>query len=344
MNEMPDSTEQKLEALLRQWGADEAGRQANAHLARARPPGRPWGGVVLRWAPAAAAAVLLLAAGAVVLVSHGDREADSEPARARLNVQDADVITEADRLEAKLDDLKAALLRADGQRVIAMKAHQDEVRALLKNAERDKGRLETSLRAVTDTLKKAELTLKAQEKALAAVTAERDRARGDLEASSKVAGRLKGRIDQLARRQAEMKTEYDAAARALAAAKRQNELIRAQFQRLYLAAGAPGQTGLAARQTTVRRMRLIERGAALRRQCGDEGVKALLDRIDVALTRLDILETGNPAAVSRFTAAVGASALAVRIDEALAMDTRQPGLKAWLAETRMILAGADNVG
>ena len=62
MSEKQDRPSERLEALLRQWGVDEAAQTAKAHLAPSPAPPTPRS-VLLRWAPAAAAAVLFIAAG-----------------------------------------------------------------------------------------------------------------------------------------------------------------------------------------------------------------------------------------------------------------------------------------
>ena len=370
MTETPDNTDPKLEALLRQWGADQAGRVAKTHLATkppVLPPRRP---AVLRWVPVAAAAVLLLAAGAVFLASRMDRpetgpeaasrdavtpRPTSSPSDAAVQAQIRQIIAENEKLRSERNDLKAAMLKVDGKWVTAIKTHQEQIAALQKQAEQDTERLEGSLRDAAGKLKQADLALKARTKELADATGRRDKAVAELKASGQNAGRLKARVDQLTQQQVEIRAEYGVATEALvkandklgaelAAAKRLNERTRAEFQRLYLAAGAPGLTGLAARKATARRMRLMARGAALRRQCDDERVKALLDRVDVALTRLDMLDLDNSASVKRFTDAVAASRLATRIDDTLALGVKHPGLKTWLRETRMIFTGVGSVG
>ena len=370
MTEMPDNTEQRLEALLRQWGADEAGRVAKTHLATTQPVRPPRSGTILRWAPVAAAAMLLIAGGAVFLVWRMDRpetapdaasraplmaRPTSAPSAADTQAQIHKIIAENLKLSSDRDDLKALLLQADGKRVAAIKAHEEQMAALGEQAEKDKGRIGASLRDTADKLNKVDLALKAKKKELDDATGRRDKALADLKASDQKAGRLETKVNQLTQQHVDLKTEYAAAVKTLAeanekmgtdlaAAKRLNEQTRVEFQRLYLAAGAPGLTGLAARQTTARRMKLMARGAALRRQCNDERVKGLLDRIDIALTRLDMLNVDDPPAVKRFTDAVAAAGLATRIDDTLALGTTQPGLKTWLRETRMIFTGVGGVG
>jgi len=373
MSDEQDNTAERLEALLRQWGADEAGRVAKERLQATQPTRRPWQGTVLRWVPVAAAAVLLLAAGTLfALLWHfrgpdsrqrgelaraatGPTTATSMPSVAALQAQIREVITENEKLKAERDELKTARIEADGKWVTALKTHREEMAALREQSEEEIGRLKTSLAAAKDEFAKTDLALKAMAKDLAVATAARDKALADLNVSARAAEQLKTKVADLTRRQGEIEKEYAAATKALAeaneklgrdllAARRRNEQMRAEFRRVYLSAGAPGQTGLAAHKTTARRMRLLERGAALRKQCADEDIKAVLDRIDVALTRLDMLDVNDAAAVRRFARAVQAAALTTRIDELLALGPTQPGLKAYLREARMILAGADDVG
>ena len=367
MNETPDNTDPRTEALLRQWGADEAADAAREHLAPETAPAPSWQTLVLRWAPAAAAAVLFLAAGTLFLTwrsaaaVHGDQEAASpaEPQAPRMpaaataaDLQDdiRKLATENATLKMERDDLKEAVLRADGQRVAVMSGHQAQLDKLTEKINEQKATIATAVDAAT----KAQNALKAKGAELAAATAARDKARAELAASGKEVKRWQDTVGDLTHREAKLKAEYATAATAmaatnekisaeLAAARKQNELARERFGRLYLAVGAPGQTGLAARKTTARRMRLAQRGAALRRTCDSDEIKDLLDRLDVALTRLEMLDPGDAPAVTRFKGLVAKAALEARMDRALATGPTQPGLAEWLRETRMILAGVDHV-
>lgn len=371
MSEMQDNPDRRLEGLLRQWGADEAAREARAHLARREPPRRRLGPVLLRWFPSAAAAVLLLAAGAMFLASRGDlgapgdaasapkaareQEAPAETTVADVQAQIRKIAAENKKLKTERDDLQAAIDLADSRQAAAVKVYIDAENKLRKQIERQAAESRLALDDALARAVRAERDIEAHKTKLIAVTAQRNKARTDLQAVGAEAGGLKVQIDELARRQGEIRKKHDAAVKALAEAndnvsaelaraQRRTERMRAAFQRLYLAAGAPGKTGPAARQITARRMRLIERGGVLQRQCGDERIKAVLNRVDVALTRLDMLDVGDAAAVGRFAASVEASAVVARIDEALALEPEVLGLAGYLRETRMILSGVDGVG
>lgn len=364
MSEKGDKPNERLEALLRQWGADEAGQVAKAHLASAPAPATV-GSVLLRWAPAAAAAVLLIAAGTMFLVWQlGDKPSasdESAPRAAQMAPPEATaadlkadiqkLATANEMLKSERDDLKASLLEADGLRLAAVEIHKAELGKL--QAKLDAG--SASLTTAVAEAKKARQAMDAKAAELVTVTAARDKAQTDLKASGKEIVQLKGTVDDLTRRGEQLKAEYGAAAEALATAnekvaaelaaeKRRNERLVAEFGRLYLAVGAPGEMGLAARKTTADRMRLAERGAALRRKCDDDEIKDLIDRVDVALTRLAMIDAGDPASSQRFTALVQKAGLEARIDRTLAMAPKQPGLRTWLRETRMILAGVGDVG
>ena len=367
MNETPDNTDPRLEELLRQWGADEAGAAAREHLAPKTAPGPSWQTVALRWAPAAAAAVLFLAAGTLFLTWHihgaspADGEAGAEaqlqapsmpaaPTAADLQDDIRKLATENAKLKMERDDLKESLLRADGQRVAVLSGHKAELDKLTAQITEQKVTIATAV----DAARKAQLAAEARQTELTAATAARDKALADLKASGQEVKRWKDTVADLTRREAKLKAEYATAAAAmadanekvsteLAAARKQNELMRERFGKLYLAVGAPGQTGLAARKTTARRMRLAQRGAALRRKCDNDEIKDLLDRLDVALTRLEMLDPADAPAVARFKALVSKAALEARMDRVLAAGPTQPGLAEWLRETRMILAGVDHV-
>jgi len=365
MSEKDDNPNERLETLLRQWGAEEAGLVAKAHLAPASEEATV-GSVLFRWAPAAAAAVLFVAAGTMFLIWQLDDEraspdqlaaepyAQSAPPVATVADLKADIqelATANEMLKDERDDLKASLLEADGQRLAAMQIHMGELAKI--QAKLDESGV--SFEVAVNGAKKAQEAMEAKAAELVTVAAARDKALNDLKASGLEIVRQKATIDDLTRREAQTKAEYGAAAEALAKAnqkvadelaseERRNERLRAEFGRLYLAVGAPGQTGLAARKTTAARMQLAERGAVLRRTCDNDEIRDLIDRVDVALTRLAMIDVVDPASSQRFTGLVQKAGLEARIDRALAMETKQPGLRAWLQETRMILAGVGDVG
>jgi len=364
MSERPDKPNERLEALLRQWGADEAGEVAKAHLTPVPQPVRV-GSVLFRWAPIAAAAVLFIAAGTMFVISQIDDRPSMMDEAARSVA--GPVMPEATAADLKADNkalatanailkgerigLKEALEEAKGQVAAMGDVHKTELVKLQLELEGSSA----SFQAAVEGAKKAQLAQQAKAAELVIVAGARDKALADLKASGQELVRQKSMIDDLTRRETQLKAESAEATRILMAAnekvatelaseKRRTGRLRVEFARLYLAVGAPGEVGLAARKTTAARMRLAERGAALRRKCNDDEIKDLLDRVDVALTRLAMIDVSDPASSQRFTALVTKAALESRIERTLAMDPKQPGLRGWLRETRMILVGVGDVG
>jgi len=101
---------------------------------------------------------------------------------------------------------------------------------------------------------------------------------------------------------------------------------------------------LEVRREMIRRNRLIERCSVVRKAAGDPEMKRLLDRIEALLTRLDMLDPGDGAAMRAFSSALRGSDVRERIEEALAGRSGDPALRAWLFEALLILRGAEVVG
>lgn len=204
MSEQGDSANERLEGLLRQWGADEAMRSAGgaatpprAVPTRAGGERLPWAGV-LRWAlPSAAAAVLLVAALYVFSLGGGytnhaaedhgaapaseaasERQAEEAPEKV---LPDAEVVSLRQQLSTAQDraERQAADLEDSRDRVAELRAKLDDA-----DPAGQRERIDTLMQAV------------------AAAEEEARKAR-------KAAETLQGRLDEHKRLLAERETEVD---------------------------------------------------------------------------------------------------------------------------------------
>jgi hypothetical protein len=118
----------------------------------------------------------------------------------------------------------------------------------------------------------------------------------------------------------------------------------AAFSRAYLAATAPDETGLRALQVSVNRSRLLERCDELRKAVRDQSTRELLDRAEVVLTRLVMMDPAAPGAMDSFASLVRQSGIMADLDQALGAQAVPTAVWGWLMEARVILGGADRVG
>ena len=115
-------------------------------------------------------------------------------------------------------------------------------------------------------------------------------------------------------------------------------------QAAYLSAAAPTEHGLRARQSASKRSRMVQRMAALRKADRAQAVAPLLDRLEVVLTQLDMIDCSDPRAAKSFAKLLDKGSLVVKIDDALAAANNPAELRNFLAEAKLILGGAENVG
>jgi DNA repair exonuclease SbcCD ATPase subunit len=147
---------------------------------------------------------------------------------------------------------------------------------------------------------------------------------------------LKRSNDDMAKK---VQKAQDDLAAAKAAAAREFE----QSQTAYLTAAVPTDHGLKARQAASRRARLVQRVMALRRGNPPQAALAVLDRLEVVLTRLDMIDPSESRAAHGFVKLLDSGGLVQQIDLALANPYTTPELLNVLVEAKLILAGADNV-
>ena len=352
-----NNSNDRVEGMLRRWGADEAARTTpvpagpGRPVRRKRPPSPLW-----RWVPVAAAALLMLAAAGLFIASRAEWSAAERAA-----TEDRD---ELGRVRASLDKANATLATAgielaasrEESRKQAERAIQEGIsRARLQGLLDDSNRGLTTATTQVDSLQKS---LDVKGKQIEALSASVSSLEGDVAAANKALVEARGKTQMDPSRQAaameELNRMRDMHGRALAAERKaradlqvleaRKQAMWGDFQRAYLSAAAPGDVGLAARQAAARRSGLVRRCGALGREITSEPTRKLFDKLEAVLTRLDLLDPYEPRAVESFTEMVRGGRLLGEIDAALTSKTMTTDVRAWLFEARAVLMGADRVG
>jgi uncharacterized protein YlxW (UPF0749 family) len=357
MNADPNNSNDRVEGMLRRWGADEAARTTPVPAAPGRPvrrkrrPSPVW-----RWIPLAAAALLTLAAAGLFVASLGERSAAERAAtedraelgrvRTSLDKANATVATAATELNASREES-----RKQADRAVRAEARTAELQTLLDGSG-------GSLTEATKLVASMQKSLDAKGKQIEDLSASVSSLEKEVAAADKALAESRGKTRTDPSRQAaameELNRMRDMHSQALAAERKvrgelqilaaRKQAMWADFQRAYLSAAAPGDVGLAARQAAARRSSLVKRCGALQRDVTSEPTRKLFDKLEAVLTRLDLLDPYEPRSVKSFTTVVRGGGLLGEIDASLASRTMTDDVRAWLFETRAILMGADRVG
>jgi len=364
MSEQRDNQD-RLEGMLRRWGADEAARQVPAgpmpdpdeiEVASRRSAGSAW-----RWVPLAAAAGLLVGAAGIFLASgqwlgSAGGRGDSDPKATGGLKADADRLRLLNQ-ELK-DELDKAILARAQSRQLAMD-ESNKAGELAKEVERLKKDGGTAQKDLQTQFEKLQEDLKAKEKEFAeandiltAVKKDRSRlitvvkdlseSQGKLEmtekrlaAATEEMGRVRKMYDEA--EASKQKTQLEFSALTI-----QRAALLLDVQRVYLGEG--GAESLRGRQEVARGNKLLQRCAELRKGAEAEPARKLLDRLEAVLLRLDMLEPGELSASASFATLVREGDVIDQIDKALASGTTGTKMRSWLLEVRCVLVGADRVG
>jgi hypothetical protein len=263
-----------------------------------------------------------------------------ELAEARKQASDArDTLAEA-MVQIRADDLKIKEL---GQQL----ATQDD--QLVQERDKWTGR-ELELTLKIGMAEQSEINAKGElqkaQKELADAKSAGIKTPADVEELKGLKVRLAVAVKELKRQQDTFRAanaERDKANEALAVLKARHHGTLDQIRRVYLAAAAPGKTGLAALQEAMKRRGLLRRCVALQRKARAEADKKLLGRAEVALTRLGLLDLSDPSAVSAYVTGIGKGDLIASLDAALGPLATDAGTQDWLFEAKLILTGVQRV-
>lgn len=353
MSEEPDKTDERMEGLLRRWGAEEAAE--HAPQAALPPPRRAAGpGAGLRYAAVAAGALLVGLLVATLVNRPGQpvglstRPADDEIAnlnadltkaqrdlaglRAKLTALEADLQAERLRLQTDLAEMRN---ERDRHKAAATSAAARE-KALKRTLASQQARL-AALAAAEKQLARAKLDLAAAGKALTQAQAQRHASGRKLAAAAVELARIGKSYKQALT----VSTALEGEVKAL---KARREATLADLQRAYLARATADERGIRARQVAGQSCRIVERAAEVRSLATSKLARQAVDRLEVVLIRLELLNVDDTEAVMAFAALVRSVRPAETVDEALAAGGEVTKVRAWLLEARLILTGAGRVG
>ena len=372
---MNDETEgsDRLEKLLRGWGAAEAIRQREAGPSTKpsrRKPGAVW--TIMR--TTAVAAALLMAVGVCVFIGRnlGPRpRREEEPATAAAaaaaaaaQARIAELQTQLAAAREQLDQVSNTLRQLAEKNTKAAREHARELERLNDELARHRGtsaqlaKLQeeiTGLKAAMEAernkaaaaakeLSQLRITLRrAQEEAALAKTsqAKKEEALVDLRRRLAAAANELARLGKAHR---QVLAQSQKADEQLAMIKVRQGIMLATFERMYLATAAGGQDNWRARQTAARTAKLLGRYGEIRPQVKSPPTAQLVEKLEVILIRLDLLNPGDAVAVNSFADLVAGSGLTRQIDEVLTGGEESPQVQGWLLEARLIIMGANRVG
>ncbi len=349
MTEQREQTDEKMDRLLRKWGAEEAVRQARVDYLRRPTPRRAVPAPsVWQWLPLAASLVLIGGAGVLLLVTQpaaSSSAAEVERLREALESAERKWKTAAEAFsELRAERERLADIAADSQKLLA--AAQAELRAKASEAADQAGRLAAAaeqVREMTRALSEADAALKAAREQLnlrEQETTELRRAAESARAAQEEISRLRAQI-------AQQKEGIDAAlldkkilANRVSALQAERDTMRTMLRRFYIAA-VVGATGLSARQAAARHHRLLERFGELRGAIRSAEVRKLADQVEIALTRLALLDPARPSDVDGVASFVEQASLCIRIDDVLAAAEESAAVRSWLLEAQLVLTGGE---
>lgn len=306
--------------------------------------------------PANPAAMAQRAAEATSRAASAEKE--SQLARARIGELDkaqADVSKRLATAQADLDAARQRLAQLEGDPAAAIRQHEQarkdlEAKLTAVTAERDSAAAQAKkAEAASQDLQKrldqsdqkAQATLQDVQKRLAAAVSELDRVNRGSSEAVQAQRQLTSEMDALRARQITLMNDFQRAYLSLA-----DERLRrpAAGGAAPSVAASDAILGLASRQAAARRGQLIERLAKVHAALADTGSDALLDRIEVLLTQLELVDTRKPAAAQAFADLVRQANPIAPIDEMLFSGRTAPAVRQWLLEARSVLAGAFHVG
>lgn len=357
MNEKDHNPDERLEKMLRQWGVDEASRQVNIPPMPEMSPRRRWWTPLLRWGPpVAAAAMLLLAIGMFIMTSSRNARSTGKDSPAREAPED--LTTELTETKTSLKDARDALAEAKSKfdseikhlntEIAALKQNLKDKPELLVQAERRISELNRTLDGQKAKLKELTGELEKSTKALADAKERYDDLSGKTRAQLAAAV---SELDRVGKKYRQLRTDSEKAQADLAIMNARHKSVLDDFRRAYLSAAAAaggmeyagGRIDLSVRQSACRGARLLERCAEISPSVRATPTGKLVDRLEVVLTRLNLLNASDPSEVKAFAALVRRGGLVKEIDEILAGGRQRIDVRAWLLETRIILEGAENV-
>lgn len=326
---------ERMERMLRQWGAEEAARRESASAPPA-PVARSGPSMVWRYAPLAAAAVLLAVAINIYMSSRGadstspnaemaslaQAQADLKASREALASAQASLADERRQADAEITAVRAA---ADAER----KRQQEAVDKLSADLVQAKADHEAQLRTMA-TLAKA------QDEVLAKLKGQMEEQSLQLAATAKQYVEAKADTDRLTAR---LKADNELFAN-LKAELAEAQALCSTLQGLLGHEAAAGNRTPAQQQAEARSRDLIRRGAVLRAETSDPELRRLIDTVDFLLTHLATIDPANPSDLNMHTWFLRQADLPHRINQIVSRGNAGHPLQTWLVEAEGILLGS----
>jgi len=361
MSDEETKPNERLESLLQRWGAHEAARQADvSHLSAPVPRRGRRPSPALRWMPLAASVALCAVAAALFLAAENGKIPAIQAGLTRSDPADKKRIeklaAEVAALRAKLGKMEEQLAKTEDELAEA------KIALLDKPARRTDNEIEALVeKRVAEAVKQYEIKLDEQWRKSREQLAEaqrrldeahkgRDQARVDLaeakhrfaqerEQHEKGTGEaLKKYKVQLAVAWLAKEKELDELKKQLAKAiKERTAAYGLLLQRAYLSGAAPGKEGYEARQHAARGKRLLDRCAELRPKLSSAEQRRAFDAIEVLLTRLDLLDVHDEAAVARFRALLKQVGVRRTVTKAWNREGADLDVNRWLLEITFLL-------
>lgn len=339
---MEPKRDDRMEQLLRRWGADEAASGVDVPEMQGIGPRRSFGRRLARWGVLASAAAVLLVVCAFAisqLLQVSDNVTPAVPGAHRFTSPEVPGI---EKLQARVEQLEennsllATQLAEARASAEAAKALETKLAAAQKELDAARKQLAQQGSVDSDALKKQ----------LAAEKLAAEQLETDLAECRRMVDQLEEKVTALTAGRAKLVEEL--------AALKKGESTRLAWmlltaQRAYLG----GKPSLARRKAAVVGNKLTCRVAEVKPKVagpvrGDQPpavkdarqeVAKLVDQLEVVLTLLDLLEVNDPEKVSEFRKLVEQSDYVRRIDAAMLQPGIEAELAVWLFEVKLVLLG-----
>jgi len=330
---------ERLERLLRQWGAEEAVRQEQGAAQRLPPP-LPVPAAAWRWVPLAAGFALFAVGVGFLLVAKAEvpKSGALYMAQATQEVADAKaLLAEAQRLldeqrtaaavsAARADELQQAL---ESGKTAAAKTNERIADLAARLAEK-----QTALDEAAAGLKDRDAQLAQLKTDLAAARGQIVKLRTGLDAGSAAVRRAEESA-AAAQRNADNRIK---------AVEVQQAMMMNLLARVMAPGGTPGEADVRAIQAAARDSGLLGRAATLRDRISNDSVRRLFDTQEVLLMRLMLLDAGDKGELRALAEVVRSMNLGPQIAEVLRASADNPEVGAWLIESQVLLMGIQRAG
>ncbi len=338
--------------MLRLWGNQEATGSSEIGRPPAFEPPRLVRDKLFRWLPLAAAAALL-AVSLVVLAFTLRDDAKMADQRNKIAILQSDLKEKqkqheellgklSEEEQAKHDAISRAELAEKNARDLQKKLASGETEntglaAKIEIVQTERDRKQKDLDALALRLK----TLEKEKSGLEARAAEAASASEELTTEK---ARLDEEIKILRELHLAATEKLAESNKELTRLRSQRALVLMDIRQLYLNMVAQGDTGISGLQKAVRLRRMTDQCERLKLSLQSDSARELFDRLEVALIRLEMLDTTNhQLATEELGRIVRGGQIIQRIDKVIEQGTEPADIRAFLFEARLILMGDNNV-